>query len=175
MIRKIFTLLFLTFSGLSSAQSANQCSCSALIDPDFNSKILLYSKPGRELIRVFQNDSAKEDFLTLTIDRDSAGFFRVTIQNEESPAQKKKGWIKKTKTIGTYTRNYEQNDTLFLYSKPDMRSKIQSSIPEWVNSMFTIKRCSKRWVYVSIVYKGKIREGWLRPEKQCANPYTTCN
>ena len=26
-----------------------------------------------------------------------------------------------------------------------------------------------------IKYKGKIKEGWLEPEMQCDNPYTTCN
>lgn len=41
---------------------------------------------------------------------------------------------------------------------------------------FIIVHCNRsNWVYVSNTSKGKTVTGWLGPDMQCANNYTTCN
>lgn len=86
-----------------------------------------------------------------------------------------KGWIKKSKLIGVFAKNYSIPQRLNLYVKPSLKSKVNSIIPKWVNQLYIIEKCSSKWAYVKIKYKGQIKEGWLQPDKQCDNPYTTCN
>lgn len=170
---------FITFLTLvineSKAQSSTQCNCGALVDVDFKGKILLYDKPNGKLINSFQHDFENEDFIILTIDKDSLDFFHVTISKALTANSGKTGWIKKAKVIGTYARNYGQSDTLTLYTKPNIKSKVQSSIPGWTNDIYIIRKCFNNWAYVRIDYRGQLKEGWLQPDKQCNDPYTTCN
>lgn len=175
MNRFILIALSIIFIIKTNAQTSTQCNCGAIVDVGFKGKVAIYDKPNGRIIKSLQNDIQNEDYLILTIDNDSLNFFHVDISNAERPENSKVGWIKKTKKIGTYARNYQQNDTLFLYFKPELTSKIQSVISGWTNELYTITKCFKSWAYVKIRYKGKIKEGWLQPDKQCDNPYTTCN
>ncbi len=111
----------------------------------------------------------------MSIDNDSLDFLHVIIGFALTEDSYISGWVKKSKAIGTYARNYRSDETLYLYSKADTKSKIFSTIPDWTNQLYTIEKCYKEWVFVSIKYKGKIKKGWLQPDKQCENPYTTCN
>ena len=175
MTRFIFITLLTVFISKTSAQTSTQCNCGAIVDVDFHCKVVVYDKPDGKIVKSLRHDFQKEDYLILTIDKDSLHFFHVDISNALTPESGKTGWIIKTKEIGTYARNYQQNDTLRLYSKPELTSKVQSIIPDWTNELYTITRCFKNWAYVRIKYNGQLKEGWLQPDKQCYNPYTTCN
>jgi hypothetical protein len=38
-----------------------------------------------------------------------------------------------------------------------------------------IYNCHERWLYIKFLDEdNKIKEGWLSPEDQCDNPYSTC-
>lgn len=175
-MRRFVFIAFLTFLiSKIDAQTASNCNCGAIVDPEFKGKIVLYDKPYGSATKIFQQDFTNDDYLILTISKDTLGYFRVYISNALTPENGKTGWIKKTREIGTFARNYEPNDTLKLYSKPEVRSKVQSIVPEWTNQLYTISKCVKNWVYVTLEYKGQMKEGWLPPDKQCDNPYTTCN
>jgi hypothetical protein len=158
-----------------NAQSSTKCNCGAIVDIDFKGKIIVYDRPNGRVVKAFQQDFEKEDYLILTIEKDSVDYFYVDISNALTPKDGKRGWIKKIKEIGTYARNYQQNDTLILYSNSSLKSTPQSVVPDWTNELYTIVKCSKNWTYVRIKYKGQLKEGWLQPDKQCDNPYTTCN
>jgi hypothetical protein len=158
-----------------NAQTSAKCNCGAIVDVNFKGKIVVYDKPNGRAIKTFRQKFKKEDYLVLTINRDSSEYFHVDLSNALSQQDGQIGWIKKTKQIGTYARNYGSNDTLLLYSKPGLKSKVQSFVPNWTNQLYTITKCHENWAYVVIKYKGQIRQGWLQPDKQCDNPYTTCN
>lgn len=169
----IFAVFLLHFN--LSAQTRSNCACGALIDPSFGGSISLYNRPNGRLVRAFRNDLQKEDFLILAIQKDSANFFHVLISNAQSEAKEQVGWIKKSNRIGTYARNYSPGDTLFLYTKPSESSNVRTYIPNWLNGVYTIVSCKGSWAYVRIKYKGEVKSGWLSPDRQCDNPYTTCN
>jgi len=175
MIRLLFITLFTTTMCKAWAQPAGNCDCGAIIDHDFKGKIFLYNAPHGHQIKALQNDSQKEDFLMLRIDNDYLDYFHVEIFRALTPASKTSGWIKKRKEIGTYARNYEQDGTLNLYSKPDTTSHVQSVVSGYTNQLYNVTKCSKKWAYVIITFKGHRKEGWLQPDKQCNNPYSTCN
>jgi hypothetical protein len=158
-----------------NAQNASTCSCVAIINPDFKGKVSILSKPNGGIVKQMQHNFSEEDFLMLKIYKDSLNFFYGQISYALTPQKFETGWFQKSKELGTYTRNYASNDTLKLYSQASVKSKIRVRIPYWINRMVTISKCDKDWIYVKINDKGITKEGWLSPDKQCPNPYTTCN
>ena len=155
-------------------QASAPCNCSALVDPDFEGKIELYEKPGGRSVRTMQHNFENSDFLILSIKKDSAGYFYVEISYALTTGSEQSFWIKKTKEIGTYARNYQENDSLKLYSKPDTASMIKVLVPEWTNQLLPISKCFQEWAYVRFEYQGEVKEGWLHAKQQRSNPYTTC-
>ena len=171
----LFVILLTIAVSNTNGQSSQKCNCEAIIDIEFKENVALYDKPNGKVVKIMQHDFQKENMLTLTIDHDSLNFFHVKLSNSLTPESSAIGWIKKTNAIGTYARNYQQDDRLFLYSKPQLNSKIESLIPNWTNQIYIITKCVGKWAHVRIKYRGQLRQGWLQPDKQCPNPYTTCN
>ena len=167
----IFILTILSLKII--AQTSTKCNCSALVDPKYTDNIIVFDKPDGKPIKELKNNIKDQNNLTLTIDKDSSIFFHVAIGFALTDNSNLKGWVKKSNVIGIYARNY--NDTLLLFSKPDLKSKINSTIPNWTNQLYVIDKCYNDWVFVTIKYKGQIKKGWLQPDKQCSSPYTTCN
>jgi len=151
------------------------CNCGAIINIDFKNDVSILDKPNGNIIKKLRHNFEEEDFLILTIKKDTVGYFKVEISYSIKENSNIIGWIKKDTNIGTFAKNYSQKEKLNLYSKPNKKSKINSNVPNWTNQLYVIEKCSEKWVYVKIKYKGKIKEGWLEPEMQCDNPYTTCN
>lgn len=156
-----------------NAQPASKCNCNGLVNVEFKGKINVYNKPNGKIIKTYNHDFKNESFLIFTIDKDSAGYFLVEIENALSSNKSGKGWVKKSNELGVYARNY--SNPLSLYSKPSLKSPLKSVIADWNNGLYVISRCSGKWAYVRLMDKGQMKEGWMEPNMQCANPYTTCN
>ncbi len=169
-----YLIFIFIFSLALKSNSQTKCNCDALIDVEYKGEVSLFEKPNGKLIKKLKHDFKKEDFLALTIEKDSMEYFKVSLVYFISGGELK-GWIKKDKHIGTFAKNYGQNIILNLYSKPNLNSEVKSTVKYWTNQLYVIQKCSEKWVYVKIKDNGKNCEGWLQPEKQCANPYTTCN
>jgi hypothetical protein len=84
-----------------------------------------------------------------------------------------KGWIKKDKNIGIYSRAYDQ--PLKLYSAPDKDSKVNCIINEYNPEMYIVIDCIGEWLKVKTILHGKEYIGWLSPDMQCCDVYTTCS
>ena len=173
MTRQILTILLLTFLLNSLGQTSQKCSCSAIIDTEYKGDVLLFKNPNGENAQKLRHNLKDEDFLVLKIIKDSSDFFFVDISYSIKDNTTKRGWIKKFDKIGTYARNY--SNTLQLYSNPNSKSKVQTIVSEYIPELYIVKKCSDKWVFVTINYKGQSFSGWLHPDKQCANPYSTCN
>ena len=173
MIRFVSILLLLSFYNHLNAQQV-QCDCNLLINPAYFGKVSLYDRPNGKVIRSLKNDSLKENYLLVKAEKDSAGFVYGAIFYANS-GKPKKGWIKKNKFLGTYSRNY--GPELILYSDTDSKSKPAFIIREHVSEIgfCTVTQCRNKWVYVKLSNGTKEFSGWLSPNMQCANPYTTCN
>jgi uncharacterized protein YgiM (DUF1202 family) len=112
--------------------------------------------------------------LTFTILDSKDEFFKVKI-GRAIEGQQQTGWIEMQKYLGTYARNYSDNDTLFLYSRPDLKSNLTDTINEYYTELYTITDCEGKWAKVTMKTTDKEFNGWLEPEMQCSSPYTTCN
>jgi len=70
------------------------------------------------------------------------------------------------------TRNY-QNEAISLYQKPDTEALVVGEFKQ--QQLVKIYSVNKSWALVKAKDKnGNWIEGWLEPEMQCSNPYTTC-
>lgn len=75
-------------------------------------------------------------------------------------------WIKKGE-LGTWIYNF--NDSIPLYEKPSLNSKIITKV-EPSNSVAVILDIVGDWMLVETIGKQK-EKGWLCPKNQCGNPY----
>jgi hypothetical protein len=173
MTKQLLIILFL--ATLLSSFGQTKCSCEAIIDINYKGDISIYKTPLAAEAKKLRQNLKDEDLLILTILKDSSDFFFADISYSIDENNSHRGWIKKSKTIGTYARNYSRGDTLRLFSKPDIKGKVQNVVPEYLPDLYTIEKCSGKWAFVSINFRGQTLTGWLQPDKQCANPYSTCN
>ncbi|GHA62359.1 hypothetical protein [Pontibacter akesuensis] len=145
-----------------------------LIDPEYKGNITIYDQPSGKVIAAVKQNFDEEDFLFLTATKQTTDFFYGTLEYSISGKQGK-GWIKKGKFIGIYARNYDAGKTLSLYAEPRKSSKTTFTIQNYDNRLYQVTSINKGWVYVKVEHQGKIKQGWLAPDMQCANAYSTCN
>ena len=74
--------------------------------------------------------------------------------------------------LAVNTRNYT-DQRLILYLEPDLCS--QSSVISQEQQTVKIYGIHEEWFLVEAEdEQGRLRQGWLPPDKQCWNPWTTC-
>ena len=161
--------MLLLQTNFSYSQTTSNCSCKGLVDLNYKKTITIYKNPFGQIKYNIKQDFINEDYLTFDIKKDSANFFYLTF-TYSIEGKTYSGWVKKANYLGTFSRVY--NDTLNLFSKPNLQSSIKSKVRSGTNSLLPIIACKDKWVYVK--FRDKI-EGWLQGKDQCANPYTTCN
>lgn len=145
-----------------------------VINPEYKGAVTLYDKPNGKIVASVKHDFEDEDFLFFTVSDQTSDFFYGTLEYAIS-GKKVKGWAKKGKHIGLYVRNYEARKPLELYSGTSAGSKVSATVPVWDNQFYQVTAFDKKWAYVNVTYKGQVKQGWLSPDMQCANAYTTCN
>ena len=167
-------LIIIFILSISSCQSQD-CDCRGFIDWESDKIINIYSdSDGKTKIAELQNDLENEDFLTFKILESNKDYFKVEIKREMND-KRISGWIKKVKEIAVYDRNYSGTENLNLYSEPNLKSEIKTVVAEYHTDYYTIADCKGKWIYVYREKDGEVFEGWLEPNMQCPNPYTTCN
>ncbi|OYQ50383.1 SH3 domain-containing protein [Flavobacterium aurantiibacter] len=165
---KILLLLLL----LNGCIFGQKCNCETFIITD-NSRIPIYSSNKKEakIIYEIKNDSTTENYFSLKIYDYKDHKFLVK-PTDSFNKRYKLGWIS-DKYVGIYANNY--NSQLNLYDSPNETSKIIGKFEEYVNIAFQVRGCSNKWLYVFLKLNNKEYSGWMRPQDQCANIFTTCN
>ena len=144
------------------------------LDIEYKGTVHIYDRPGGKIITTLKNDIDNENFVTFNILQDSDTMFQVSAfytLNEDSIIST--GWIKKNDNLGIFTRGYGD---LMLYKSPNKEEKV--IVPE--NSVYSINMwivtdSQGEWLKVKATVDGKKYEGWLSPEMQCCNVYSTCS
>lgn len=148
-----------------------KCSCSSILIPK-HVRVPIYDKPKGKKVDYIMNDTLKEDYFTVIIKQQSDSFFFVSASTVQDTLERQ-GWIE-MRHLGIYPNNY--SEPVILYSLPNRSSKIKSTIIKPEYYPFGILNCKGKWLYVRYLDADKkLKEGWLEPGMQCANPYTTCN
>jgi hypothetical protein len=148
-----------------------KCNCEVLIGNEHTEDVMLYDNPNGSIIKRLRHNLKNEDFLIATIKQDSSDHFLVEISYAIS-GNAFKGWLKKSEPIGVYGRNYDT--PLILHESPTETAKVNATI-SWDPQLYKVIGCSGNWLLVTLTWANKTQTGWLSPEMQCANPYSTCN
>ncbi|WP_266204389.1 hypothetical protein [Pontibacter kalidii] len=171
---KQFLIIVLFLISTVSIAHAVEGNLEVIINPAYKGSITIYDKPNGRIVASVKHDFEEEDYLTFSVSNQTADFFYGTLEYSIS-GKKFKGWVKKGKHIGTYARNYEPRKPIKLMSGASVNSKVSTTVPEQPNLFYQVTAFDKKWAYVNVLYKGQVKQGWLSPEMQCSNPYTTCN
>lgn len=83
------------------------------------------------------------------------------------------GWLFLGDYVCVYSRAYQ--GFLKLYNAPCESSGINSVVEGYDSGMYIVVGCSGDWLKVKRIKGDKIYTGWLSPEMQCDNPYSTCS
>lgn len=175
-MRKVFKMKsFMFFIFVSSVLSCKSqkidCDCSAILIPK-QIEIPLYNEYGKHNIKNrIINDTIKEEYYILNIFKIVKQYALVSAFTPFDSTHIK-GWIK-TQYLGIYPSNFS---TINLYFKPNKTSKVKAKIIKPEYYPFNILDCNGKWLYIKYFdVDKKFKEGWLSPEDQCSNPYSTCN
>lgn len=169
---KLILLCVLQFVCLQlSISQERKCSCTAILVPKQVNVPVYKDTIKKIIIGKIINDTINEEYYILSIIKINKQWAYV---NASTPfdSTPKIGWIQ-TKYIGIYPSNFS---SINLYTFPNKNTKIKSIIIKPEYYPFNVLDCRGKWLYVSYLdADGRIKEGWLAPEDQCSNPYSTCN
>jgi hypothetical protein len=129
----------------------------------------VYEKPTTQsrIIYIINNDTILENYYTIVIHKIRHNWGLITAYSPKKSIDKQ-GWIPLEK-LGILI-----SGTPVLYKKPDKQSE-KVEIIEYDYGYLNVHNCLNRWLLVSYSTGSINYRGWLAPENQCANPYTTCN
>ena len=126
--------------------------------------LIIYKTPKGEILKEIGSD--EEAGWIAKIKGLQGDYFKVDIVDLKI----KDAWVLK-KSISVNTRNYD-NQIISLYQSYDKSSKPVGYLQK-EQTVRVLNACGK-WIYIEgMGGNGKI-QGWLEPEMQCGNPYTTC-
>lgn len=155
------------------AQSDTKCNACVFLNIDFRGEKPIFDKPCSKAIKYLKHNLKDENYVVFKIlDKNDSLFYvqaEYSIDNEFIA----KGWIRKDMNIGIYSRAY--NIPLKLYSAPDNGSKVKYTFNEYNPEMYVVIDCIGEWLKVKIVVHGKKYIGWMSPDMQCCNVYSTCS
>lgn len=150
-----------------------ECNVTTFLDPEFKGEIAVYENYSKEkILGYLKNDESNENIISFQIKKQINDMIYVQafdLYNTVNIA----GWIQFNNYIGIYSRAYQGN--LKLYKSPNIESDINCIIKEYDPEVYTVIGCCKDWLKVKRILHGKTYIGWMSPEMQCANPYSTCS
>jgi len=171
-MKKSIIIIFILFANFIIAQN---CKTDGFVDWETEVEILLYQQPDEKgiLIDKFTNDLENENILVFSIIGRTTDFFKVNI-SRAMDEEDNIGWIKKSKYLQTYSRNYG-GDAFVIFSLPDTSSN-KTIINEYISVPLIIIDCKENWTELYFKIKEKEYAGWVNKDNMlCPNPYTTCN
>lgn len=124
-------------------------------------------------IKTIKNDIQNENFVMFELLEKNDSMFRVTAFWSLDNALIAEGWIYKNSHLGIFSSTY--NDDFILYEEPYNRKEIVVIDKGYNPEMYEVVDFEGRWLKIKAQIKNKIYYGWIPPEFQCSNVYSTCN
>ena len=117
------------------------------------------------------NDSVTEVFYCVSIDKAKRNRALVStfVDEYEDVLTHHSGWLE-WENLGIRMTC----GTVLIRKKPNRNAAVVDSLymPYWID-VYPIKKAINEWLYIDD--KSRHIKGWIAPEYQCSNPYTTCN
>lgn len=141
------------------------------LDIDYFDEIMIYDHPQGNVIKKVKNDSIKEEFVEFGLLDKNDSMFYIVARSSLTEEIITTGWIQKKSYLRIFSSVYVGKTVL--YKSPDRSSKILAEVEYGVDS-YEVIDFYDNWLKVRVKEKGKFIEGWMPPEEQCPNVYSTC-
>ena len=170
-MKNILCILIILFGGLSAVATTDNY---LLLRLSEEASCLLYDSTRLCVIDTLKHDFQNENYIMLRVDSNYEDMIYVepiwTLGFLYESTPYKKGWIYLSKDIIVFP-----HDAQFpLYAEPSYMS--DSVIVVGTYDELPVIKYNNGWIYtVAYDTTGGEFAGWLSPQYQCANPYTTCN
>ena len=146
------------------------------LDIYFTGEIYVYDKPDGKIIKTLKNNIEETNFVMLDLLQKNDSMFYVIAYNSLEEDTITRGWIMKSHHLGTYSRAYAPEiDPLILYENPNDTLQIVVKDTVYNPEVYEVVDFEGKWLKVKTKINGKNYEGWLSPEMQCSNVYSTCS
>ena len=171
---KMRSILLLLIGGIliGCKSSKDICIGDAILIPK-HTYIPIYKDKGIHIVDSIINDTIKESYPFICIYKLEGNYAYVSMGVPFNDILlEKKGWVE-LKYIGTNLAYYD--DVVPVMKQPDDKSIVvfQINKPHW-GDIYPIIDAYDKWLKIQNVYDPK-EIGWVAPEYQCNNPYTSCN
>lgn len=165
-MKKLLVIIITTICFSCRSYNVTENSATCLLFPKHH-PALIFKKAGNCIIDTIINDTIKENYVLLNILKINHRYAKVEVQYTLSE-KREIGWIEK-KHLGIYPVS---TPIIYLYSSPQKGSNICDSLIDanW-GKLLTIDKHRKGWLYI----KNELHHGWMAPNDQCSNPYSSCN
>lgn len=140
---------------------------------EFSGTVAVYDIPHGKIIKYVQNDIEEEDFVMFDLLQKQDSMYYVIAYSGLTNRILAKGWISKNNHLDIYFSAYDSD--LIVYKNANDRGVKMFSDKEHLFNDIEVLDFENNWLKIKFNYKGRSYNGWLPPEMQCANPYTTCS
>ena len=140
---------------------------------EFEGTVTVFDIPHGKITKYVQNDIKEEDFVMFDLLQKQDSMYYVVAYSGLTDRILAKGWISKNNHLDIYFSAYDRD--LVIYKNANDRKKKMFSDKEYLFDNIEVLDFENNWLKIKFNYKGRSYNGWLPPEMQCANPYTTCS
>ena len=149
-------------------------SLTVFLNIEYAGELAVFEDPNGRIKETVQNDIANEDFVMFDLLQKKDSFYYVVAYSSLDDRIISEGWIKKNNKLGIYSAAYGDLDCI-LYEVPFDKEKIVITEKEYNPNIYEVLDFEGKWLKVRIRIEDKVYIGWMPPEIQCSNPYTTCS
>lgn len=147
---------------------------SVFLSIDFSGEVQVFDKPNGNIVKTLKNDIGEENFVLFDLLEKNDSMFYVVAYFSLDREFIIRGWIyNKNNNLGIYSSTY--NKPFILYKTPYNRKEVIATEKEYNPNMYEVIDFDDKWLRIRTKINGKIYEGWIPPEEQCCNVYSTCN
>lgn len=147
------------------------CCASVFFNCESHEKVDIFDNYHNR-IRTLSNDFENENFLLFKLLNKNDSMFHVVAYWALDGKEIAKGWIYRNNDLGIFSAAYTGH--LILYEEPCNKDKIVA-IDEYNPDMYEVVDFCKDWLKIKARINSKLYYGWIPPEMQCWNVYSTCN
>ena len=139
----------------------------------FKNRVYVYDKPNGKILKSIKQDSANVDYLMFMLLKREKNMFFVRAYSSLDGRKIIDGWIDKNYPLGIYSSVY--NNDLKLFKLPYDRKKTVAKHIAYSPNAYKVIDFYGNWLLVKFRINNKIMYGWMPPECQCNNVYSTCS
>lgn len=145
---------------------------SVFLDYNFIENITVFDSIG-QVIKTIKNDIDNENVVTFQLLEKNDSMFHVIAYWSLDQKFLVDGWIYRKNRLRIFSASYNQD--FILYEVPYTRENIVVTQKEYNPQMYEVVDFEGNWLKIRTKIENRIYQGWIPPEMQCSNIYSTCN